>query len=204
MIETDLEQSRIYTMVMSGKINKEIVTSLEKKGVSAIGLSGLDAHLLKAVRKKELIIVDENGRKRLINGGYTGKIVDVNIKLLETILTHDLLPVISPVAQGEEYEYLNVDGDRTASAIASLIKADRLVLLTDVNGIILNDSYVSKLNVSQAESALKNIGPGMITKVYAAVEALKKGVPEVIISSGYKSKPLSKALEHKECTVIAN
>ena len=201
---TDFEQSRIFSMVMSGKVNKEIVVALEKKGISAIGLSGLDAHLLKAERKNQLIIIDETGRKRLIDGGYTGKVVEVNVKLLETLLSKDLFPVISPVAQGEEFESLNVDGDRTASAIASTIKADRLVLLTDVNGVKLDDNYIAKLNIKQAEDAMKNIGPGMITKVYAAVEALKNGVPEVIIASGFGANPISKALEHKDCTVISN
>jgi len=119
------------------------------------------------------------------------------------LLGNNVLPVISPVAQGEEYEALNVDGDRTASAIASVINADRLVLLTDVNGIILDDAYVPELSVVQAEEAMKQIGPGMITKVYAAVEAVKNGVGESIIASGFSEAPISGALGHKECTVIS-
>jgi acetylglutamate/LysW-gamma-L-alpha-aminoadipate kinase len=200
---TNLEQSHIFTMVMAGKINKEIVTALEKEGISAIGLSGLDAHLIKAQRKKQLIIIDERGRKRLINGGYTGKVVEVNAMLLETLLEKDFLPVISPVAQGEEYEALNVDGDRTASAIVSALKADRLILLTDVQGIILDNNYVPSLNIEQAEQVMKKIGPGMITKVFAAVEAVKNGASEAIIASGFRASPISNALDHKECTVIS-
>ena len=98
---------------------------------------------------------------------------------------------------------MNVDGDRTASAIASAINADRLILLTDVNGLILDNAYVPSLSVGQAEEAMGQIGPGMITKVYAAVEAVKNGVGEAIIASGFSGSPVSGALEHSECTVIS-
>jgi len=200
---TDEDESSIFTMVMAGKINKEIVTELEKKGVSSVGLSGLDAHLIKAERKKQLIIIDERGRKKLIEGGYTGKIKAVNSMLLETLLESNVLPVVSPVAQGEEYESLNIDGDRTASAIASALKADRLILLTDVKGLILDDALVPRLSLIQAEASMEKIGPGMITKVYAAVEAVRNGVDEAIIASGFSDNPLTSALGHKECTVIS-
>lgn len=200
---TDLETSKIFTMVMAGKINKEIVNVLESSGVTSLGLTGLDAHLIKAKRKKKLIIVDERGRRKLIDGGYTGKIEEVNAPVIETLLGIGVLPVISPVAQGEEYEALNIDGDRTASAIASGIKADRLVLLTDVKGLILNEKHVDTLSVEDAENALERIGPGMITKVYAATEAVRKGVGESIIASGFSESPISGALGHIECTVIS-
>jgi len=199
---TDEEESRIFTMVMTGKISNEIVTGLEKKGVSSVGLSGLDAHLIEAERKKQLIIMDERGRRRLIEGGYTGKIREVNSQLIEVLFESNVLPVVSPVAQGEEYESLNVDGDRTASAIASAIKADALILLTDVKGLILDDALVQRLSLTQAEASMDQIGPGMITKVYAAVEAVRNGVGEAIIASGFSDSPLTCALGHKECTVI--
>jgi len=200
---TDKDESGIYTMVMAGKINKEIVTMLEKNGVASIGLSGLDAHIIKAERKKQLIILDERGRRRLIEGGYTGQIKSVNTELLTALLDLGVLPVISPIAQGDMYEALNVDGDRTASAIASALNADRLILLTDVKGIMLNGAIVPHLSVRQAEESLEKIGPGMITKAYAAVEALKKGVDEAIIASGLIKSPLGDALGHVECTVIS-
>lgn len=201
---TDKEESSIYTMVMAGKINKEIVTELEKQGIYSLGLSGLDAHLIKAERKKQLIILDERGRRKLIEGGYTGQIKSINASLLDSLFELDVLPVVSPIAQGDEYEALNVDGDRTASAIASAMKADRLILLTDVSGITLNNSLVKSINLRQAEESIEKIGPGMITKVYAATEAVKNGVKEVIIASGFRENPISRALEHEECTVISS
>ena len=200
---TDREESGIYTMVMAGKINKEIVTELERNGVSSIGLTGLDAHLIKAQRKKQLIILDERGRRRLIEGGYTGQIKSINTSLIAALMGLGVLPVVSPIAQGDEFEALNVDGDRTASAIASALNADRLILLTDVKGIMLDGALVPRLSLSQAEESMEKIGPGMITKVYAAVEALKNGVDETVIASGLIANPLRDALGHTECTVIS-
>lgn len=200
---TSKEESAIFTMVMAGKINKNIVTKLESVGITAIGLTGLDAHILKASRKRKLIVLDERGRRKLIEGGYTGKINEVNTKVLKILLENHFTPVLSPVAMGEEFEFLNVDGDRTASAIASAINADRLILLTDIKGVLLNDEHVPHLTLKQAENAMKDIGPGMITKVYAAIEAVKNSVGETIIASGLVEKPVSSALDHIECTVIA-
>jgi acetylglutamate/LysW-gamma-L-alpha-aminoadipate kinase len=177
---------------------------LESVGTTALGLTGVDAHILRASRKKKLIILDERGRKRLIDGGYTGKINEVNTKVLRILLENNITPVISPVAIGEEYEFLNVDGDRTASAIASALKADRLILLTDINGVLLNDKQIPHFTMKQAEEALNKIGAGMITKVYASIEAVKNGVDETIIASGFVQNPISSALSHIDCTVITN
>jgi len=116
---TDREESNIFTMVMAGLINKRIVASLEGKGITSIGLSGIDCHLIKAVRKTQLVIKDETGKKKLIEGGYTGKITAINAEMLHQFLEEKILPIISPVSLGEESELLNIDGDRVASSIAS-------------------------------------------------------------------------------------
>jgi len=200
---TDKDTVEIYTMVMAGKINKQIVLALESQGISAIGLCGLDGLLLRAERKKRLVIVDERGRKKVVDGGYTGKISEANTHLLRFLLESDYMPVIAPVAISEEFEPLNVDGDRTAAYIAGALNADRLILLTDVEGLTLGSMLVSKLNVLEVKKTLPKIGPGMITKVYAAMEALNKGVGEVLISSGLERLPISSALNHKCGTVIS-
>ncbi len=142
---TDKETIEIYTMVMAGKMNKQIVLALESQGIQAVGLSGLDGFLLKAERKKRLIVVDERGRKKVIDGGYTGKITEVNTELLKSLLEKGYTPIVTPIAISEEFEPLNVDGDRTAAAIACSLAADRLILLTDVEGLILKGKSVSKL-----------------------------------------------------------
>lgn len=200
---TDKDTAEIYTMVMVGKLNSEIVMQLESHGISAVGLSGLDGRLLQAERKKRLIILDDRGRRRVIDGGYTGQITKVNTALLQ-LLSKQYIPVIAPVALSEEFEPLNVDGDRSAAHIAGALKADRLVLLTDVDGLIINKALVPELTTFEAKALLPKIGPGMITKVYAALEAIEKGVEEVVISSGFNNKPISSAINHEHGTVIRN
>jgi [amino group carrier protein]-L-2-aminoadipate/L-glutamate 6-kinase len=199
---TDKETVEIYTMVMAGKINKQIVLSLQSQGLQTVGLSGLDGLLLKAERKQRLIVVDERGRKKVIDGGYTGKIEEVNAELLQFLLEKGYVPVVTPVATSEEFEPLNVDGDRTAAFIAGALKADRLVLLTDVKGLILQGKSVAKVTAAEAKELLRSIGQGMSTKVHAALEALNQDVGEVIITSGNGKLPVSSALKYECGTVI--
>lgn len=199
---TDKETIEIYSMVMAGKINKQIVLALQSQGVPAVGLSGLDGSILQAERKKRLISVDERGRKRVIDGGYTGKINQVNTDLLHLLLEKGYVPIVTPIAMSEEYEPLNVDGDRTAAIIAGALKADRLILLTDVQGLMLKGERIPKIVASEVKEILKSIGAGMSTKVHAAQEALSQGVSEVLITSGAGKSPISSALKHETGTVI--
>jgi acetylglutamate/LysW-gamma-L-alpha-aminoadipate kinase len=199
---TDKETMEIFTMVMAGRINKKLVSALQKQQIPVVGLSGLDGYLLRAERKKRLIIINEQGRKQVIDGGYTGKVNQVNGSLLTLLLKNGYVPLVSPVAVSEELEPLNVDADRTAANIAGALKANKLILLTDVEGLILDNKLVSNMSVEDVESKLKKIGGGMITKVYSAQEALNRGVGEVIICSGIKKSPISSALEHNAGTVI--
>lgn len=199
---TDKETSEIFIMVMSGKISKDIVSKLNSHGLNAISLSGLDGGLVRAKRKKKLIIRDERGRRRLIEGGYTGQITEVNTGLLESLLEEGYTPVISPVAMGESFEPLNVDGDRMAASIASQMNADRLVLLTDVEGVYHDDTFLSETNLHRAKEIVKEIGPGMVTKVYAGIEAIEGGVSHVVIASGLNQSPLYSAIHNCNGTVI--
>ena len=199
---TDKETAEIYTMVMAGKINKQIIATLQRNNVPSIGLSGLDGLMLRAKRKKRLVIINERGRKMVIDGGYTGTITDVNSGLLALLMKNGYVPVVSPIAISEEFEPLNVDGDRVAARIAGALEADILVLLTDVDGLILDGELVPRLSAFEVMDVLPQVGPGMITKIHAASEALKFGVKEVILSSGLIDKPISSAIEHKVGTVI--
>ena len=199
---TDREEAGIFTMVMAGKINKEIVSALQSRGVPAVGLSGLDGALVRATRKKKIVAMDERGRRMLMEGGYTGKIDGVNKEFLGLLVENGYVPVISSLAMGEEGEPLNVDGDRMASSLAKAMGAENLVLLTDVEKILLEGKPVDTLSVHEAKAALDGIGPGMITKLYAAIEALEGGVGEAVVSSGFVENPIESALEHKVGTVI--
>jgi acetylglutamate/LysW-gamma-L-alpha-aminoadipate kinase len=201
---TDKETIEIYSMVMAGKINKQIVLALQSQSIPAVGISGLDGHILQAERKRRLIIVDERGRKRVIDGGYTGKINQVNTDLLQLLLEKGYTPIVTPIAMSEEFEPLNVDGDRTAAIIAGALKADVLVLLTDVEGLMLNGERIPRIGAYEVKEILSSIGAGMSTKVHAATEALTQGVGEVLITSGTGKSPISSAMKHETGTVITN
>ena len=201
---TDKETVEIYTMVMSGKINKIIVKMMVEAGIMAVGISGIDAGILRAIRKTKLTVLNEKGRKMIIEGGYTGKIQSVETSLLNTLTGNGYLPVVSPIALSENYEFLNVDGDRAAAYIAGNLKADKVIFLTNVNGLHLDDKLVKTLTASQAKESLPKIGFGMEKKILASTEALMLGAKEVIIASGKVSNPISSAINHEDCTVISN
>ena len=199
---TDLETAEIFTMVMSGRINKTIVKMLQKNGINAVGLSGIDGKIIQADRKKKLIIMNEKGRKQAIDGGYTGKITQVNESLIETLLEQRYVPVISPVAISEDSEFLNVDGDRAAANIAGKIGMiarmhlpdNKIIFLTNVDGLLMDEKLVDTLTLAKAKEILPQIGFGMEKKILAATEALDMGVPEAIIENGQRENPISSAI----------
>ena len=199
---TDKETAEIYTMVMSGKLNKAIVLMLLRQDINAVGVAGIDGGILKAERKKKLLVINEKGRKMMIEGGYTGKITSVDASLVSDLVRSGYVPVISPIALSEEFDFLNVDGDRAAAYVAGGIKADKVIFITDVNGLILNEKLVSSMTLDQAKEALPKIGSGMDKKVLACIEALEMGVKEAVIASGQTENPLSTAMTHRNCTVI--
>jgi len=200
---TDKETVEIFTMVMSGKINKMIVRILQKNGINAVGLSGIDGKIIQAERKKKLIVINEKGRKMAIDGGYTGKIQDVNSSLVSVILDQGYVPVISPIALSEEFDFLNVDGDRAAAYVAGKMHSDKILFLTNVDGLMMDDKLVKKLSLSKAKEILPKIGFGMEKKILAATEALELGVKEALVANGQKENPISSAIAHDNCTVIS-
>lgn len=199
---TDRATVDIFTMVMCGMIAKKLVELLERGGISAVSLSGLDGGVLRASRKKKLLIVDERGRKVAIEGGYTGKMQSAGGPVLEALFERGVIPVISPVAMGEESEPLNVDSDRAAAFIAMGTHANAVIFLTDVKGFLMDGKVVEKLTTEEARSLLPKTGFGMQKKILAGVEAVEAGVGEAIIASGFGPEPLTNALMHKGCTVM--
>jgi len=199
---TDKETVEIFTMVMSGRINKTIVQMLQKNGINAIGLSGVDARVIQAERKKKLLIINEKGRKQAIDGGYTGKIREVNAKFIRSLLEQGLTPVISPIAISEESDFLNVDGDRAAAYVAGKVGTDKVLFITNVDGLLIDEKLVTKLTLTQAKEIRPKIGPGMEKKILAATEALDMGVKQALIANGQRENPISSAISHDNCTVI--
>jgi len=200
---TDRETAEIYAMVMAGDINTKIVATLHSFGINALGLSGFDGGLLRAERKKRLVVVDSEGRKKAIEGGYTGRITSVNSDLIGALVSQGYVPVISPLAMGTENEPLNVDGDRTTAAVASAIRADVIIYLTDVMGVLKEGKVIPRISAVDVESLLREIGPGMSTKIHAAVEAVRGGAGRAVITSGFTEKPLTHAIEGKQGTVVS-
>ncbi|TSA18044.1 MAG: [LysW]-aminoadipate/[LysW]-glutamate kinase [Nitrosopumilales archaeon] len=199
---TDKETIEIFTMVMSGKINKMIVGMLQKNGINAVGLSGVDGRIIQAERKKKLIVINEKGRKMVIDGGYTGKIKDINSSLIKSILDQGYVPVISPIAISKESDFLNVDGDRAAAYVAGKMQSDKILFLTNVDGLLMDEKLVKKLSLAEAKEILPKIGFGMEKKILAATESLEMGVKQALIANGQRENPISSAIAHDNCTVI--
>lgn len=199
---TDIRTMQAFIMAMRGKVNSEIVLEMQRHGARSFGMSGIDGPTIIAERKKRLLIVNERGRKMFIDGGYTGRVVHVDPFLMLSLLDSGLTPVISPIAVSQEQEPLNIDGDRAASAIASSIKADRLILLTNVEGVILKDSLVREISYHDLDDFVKEVGNGMDKKLIAAREALEGGAAEVIISNGNLENPIDASVNSDNRTVI--
>ncbi|NVM29497.1 MAG: [LysW]-aminoadipate kinase [Candidatus Helarchaeota archaeon] len=201
---TDRETLVVAEMVMSGKINKEIVSELLKRGVDAVGISGIDGNTIQSKKKDKLVILDpETGKKRIVRGDNSGKIEKVNPKLLRLLLDNGYTPVIAPITASEEMDPLNTDGDRTAVHVASALKADKLILFTDVEGVLKDGKLVPKIGREEIKEYFEMVKGGMKKKVFAAREALELGIQEVIVSSGLIQNPISDAVEGKVGTSLS-
>jgi len=197
---TDWETMQIYLMVM-GRLNKMVVSKFLSKGVNAIGLTGIDGALASATRKEKILVKREDGRRILMDGGYTGKIEKVNVGLLKMLLDNGILPVLAPIAVGRSFEPLNVDSDAFASKIASALRSE-LLYLTNVEGLLIDGKLVESLTMAEASVLLSSIGHGMMRKIQSSIEALQNGALSVRISSGLIEKPVSNALEKGLGTLI--
>jgi len=194
---TNRETLEVFLIAVNGKVNSLLTEQLHGLGINAFGLSGMDGRLMIATRKDAIQSV-ENGKRRIIRDDYTGKIEHVNVALLEMLLNSGYLPVIAPVAVSHKGEALNVDADRAAAMVASAVKAETLVLLTAVPGLMKNfpdeSTVIRQLPQNQLPTALEAAQGRMKKKVLGADEALKGGVGKVIIADGRIANPISGAL----------
>ncbi len=194
---TDRKTLEIFLMAVNGKVNSLLTEQLQMLGVNAFGLCGLDGRLMQATRKDSIQSI-ENGKRKIIRDDYTGKIETVNAGLLTMLLDAGYLPVIAPVAVSEKGEALNVDADRAAAMVASALKAETLLLLTAVPGLMKNfpdeSTLIRQLPQSQLAAAGEAAQGRMKKKVLGAEEALKGGVQRVIIADGRIEDPISNAL----------
>lgn len=186
---TDAETVKVVEMVLSGAINKQIVSAINRAGGKAIGVSGKDANLIIAERLLRKVTDSESTIEKVHDIGFVGKPVDVNPGVLETFLTTDFIPVVAPVGAGRDGETFNINGDTAAGAVAGALKAKRLLLLTDIEGVkdsagqVLAD--LTKVDVERLIVA-GVISGGMIPKTQTALDAIEQGVGATVILDGRK------------------
>ena len=194
---TDRKTLEIFLMAVNGKVNSLLTEQFQMLGINAFGLSGLDGRLMQATRKDSIQSI-ENGKRKIIRDDYTGKIERVNSDLLKMLLDSGYLPVVAPVAVSEKGEALNVDADRAAAMVASALRAETLILLTAVPGLMKNfpdeSTLIRQLPQSQLAAASDAAQGRMKKKVLGAEEALKGGVGRVVIADGRIQNPITNAL----------
>ena len=174
---TDKETVDIVQMVLAGKVNKTLVNLLEMKGGRAMGISGMDGRLIEAEIKDERL-------------GYVGKITNVNITPINDLLEKGYIPVVSTVGCDRQGNSFNINGDTAAAFIAGALKAERLIMMTDIAGILQDrddpSTLIPDVTIDEAEELKAEgvVSGGMVPKVDCCVQALKKGVENVVIMDG--------------------
>jgi acetylglutamate kinase len=184
---TNDETMSVVEMVLSGSINKSIVSLIQQAGGRAVGISGKDGNLIIAERYTKEKIDPKTGEKTVIDFGQVGEPARINTEILSTIMKSDAIPVVAPVGVGWEGDTYNVNADTAAGAIASATHAKRLLLLTDVAGVLDKDKkLISELKIGDVPELVANgtITGGMIPKIESAVSVVESGVEGVIILDG--------------------
>jgi acetylglutamate kinase len=183
---TDKATVEVVEMVLCGKINKEIVSAINQQGGKAVGISGKDANLM--IAKKITEMPDPQSNEMMeVDIGYVGDPLEVNPHIVEVISKSDLIPVIAPVAISRDGETLNVNADTFASALAARMQAKRLLLLTDVTGVLdENQQLIPSLSIEDARAMIKSgaISGGMIPKIEGCIEVVEAGVEGVVVIDG--------------------
>jgi acetylglutamate/LysW-gamma-L-alpha-aminoadipate kinase len=194
---TDRETLEIFEMAYCGKANKAIVEAFQRRGVNAVGLSGLDGRIFEGKRKETLTIL-EGGKRKVLRGDYTGKVERVNSGLVTLLLDHGYLPVICPPAASYEGEAVNVDGDTAAAHLAAALQAEEFLILSNVPGLLRSLEDPASLIPRIPAKALGDYMPlaqgRMKRKLMAAEIALAAGVGRVILGSANLPHPVTAAL----------
>jgi len=184
---TDADTMDIVEMVLAGKVNKEIVALINRQGGLAIGLSGKDGQLIEARKLQIFRDVGEDRPPEIMDIGHVGEVSHVNLDILRTLEQSNIIPVIAPVGVGENGETYNINADLVAGAIAGALKAAKLLLMTDVSGVLDRaGNLISSMSIAEAEEAMRNetLRGGMIPKIQCAVDALAAGAEKVHIVDG--------------------
>jgi len=187
---TDEETIEIVEMVLGGKVNKEIVSLLNKNGTKAVGITGKDSNMIMA-EKKYILDNDEK-----IDIGFVGQVEKIDTEIIKNFLDAGIIPVIAPLGTDKDGNTYNINADYVAGEVAGALKASKFILMTDTDGIYKDfedkDTLINKINMDEATNLIETgiISGGMIPKVEACMSALKNGVERVHILNGEKEHSL--------------
>jgi len=194
---TDTETLEVAKMVFAGQINLDIVSALRGFGCETVGLSGVDGNIIHARRREiQKVLNQETGEVETIDFGHVGDIVEINVRLLSLLLDNGYVPVISSLGADEQGNIYNINADTIAAEIAVHLQAEKLILLTDVDGILLDrddpSSRVSRLTVEEADRLVKDrvVSSGMLPKIAAIAHLIRRGVRSAHIINGSKRNAL--------------
>jgi acetylglutamate/LysW-gamma-L-alpha-aminoadipate kinase len=194
---TDRRTLEIFEMVYCGQLNKMWVEKLQRAGVNAVGLSGLDGRIFEGTRK-DTLRVRVDGRRMVLRDDWTGTVDRVNTTLLGLLMGAGYFPVLTPPGASTGGEAINVDGDRAAAMVAGAFKAKALVILTDTPGLLRSfpdeSTLITRIAKHEADRFMAFAEGRMKKKVMGAVEAIGEGVEKVIFADGRIAEPISRAL----------
>jgi acetylglutamate kinase len=186
---TDKRTMDVVEMVLVGKVNKEIVTLINKNGGQSVGLSGKDGQLITAKKMKYYKDKGDDKPPEIIDMGMVGEITSINNRILKSLIEDQFIPVIAPVGAGKKGETYNINADLVAGHIAASLKARKLILLTDTEGVLDKEgTLISTLRMKEIQSFVDDgtIKGGMIPKIHCCLEAIKGGVKKAHILDGRK------------------
>ena len=185
------ETLELAKMIFAGKINTEILAALRRRGVAAVGLSGIDGNIVHAVRRPPKEILNQmTGEREAVDFGHVGDVLEINARLLDILLEQDYLPVISSLGADDDGQIYNINADTIAAEIAVSLQAEKLVLLSDVAGIYLDpkniETKISRLSIAEADELVSSgkASGGMIPKLQSLTNLLKRGVNSAHIING--------------------
>jgi acetylglutamate kinase len=184
---TDEESMEVVEMVLGGKVNKEIVSLINRQGGNAVGLSGKDGNLITAKKLRLSSPQSKTAPRKNEDMGLVGEVESINPHIIESLDRNKFIPVIAPIGTGKDGETYNINADIVAGKIASALKAAKLIMLTDTDGVLgKNGDLISSMNEKKAKALIKKgqISGGMIPKVNCCVQALKEGVAKAHIIDG--------------------
>lgn len=193
------ETLELAKMIFAGKINTEILAALRRRGVAAVGLSGIDGNIVRAVRRPPREILNrQTGTREAIDFGHVGDVLEINARLLDVLLGENYLPVVSSLGADDAGQIYNINADTIAAEIAVSLQAEKLVLLSDVAGIYLEadkpETKISRLSIAEVERLVTSgaASGGMIPKLQSITELIRRGVRSAhVINGGARNALLS-------------